>query len=283
MKKIVQVFPEDTPLAWIDGWKKYADKVIILEKPEDAKSDIPFIFGGNLMSKWVRNWMASGKPCFVTNRPFLGSQLHKKRMAWRVSVNSFACTKLGNVAHSRWNTIGLQKNPWKVREIKNVLIAPPRKSILAWTGLGGQEWVDTIKDKFPGANVKIRLKEGMKGKGGRYATLWSDFDWADLIVSYSSAITTEAFWYGKKAISLGVCPTWIACDNHLNNWQDPTEPANRDIWHEHMSWIQFTNEEWGSGAAQEMTVAYQGWPTEVTAIDNPYIMNSVVDSNIAAL
>jgi hypothetical protein len=110
----------------------------------------------------------------------------------------------------------------------------------------------------------------MKGKSGRYQTLWNDFDWADLVISYSSAITAEAFWYGKKVISPGVCPTWVACDNRFKHWSDPTEPANRELWHEHMGWIQFTNEEWASGEAQELTVQYQGWPTEVTAVDNPY-------------
>lgn len=277
MKKVVQIFPEEIPLSWINGWRKYADKVIILNDPRDANPDVPFVFGGNLMSKWVRNWMADGKPCFVTNRPFLGSQLNKKRTAWRVSVNSFACTKLNSIPHSRWHTIGLNYQPWKVKEIKNILIGPPRKSIIAWLGITAEEWAENLKNKFPGTNVKIRLKEGMKGKGGRYKTLWNDFDWADLVISYSSAITAEAFWYGKKVISLGVCPTWVAADNHLDNWSCPNEPINRKIWHEHMAWIQFTNEEWESGAAQEMTVTYQGWPTQVTAVDNPYLLNLNTD------
>lgn len=280
MKKVVQVFPEETPPLWLDGWRRWADKLIILDDPGKADPEVPFIFGGNLMSKWVRNWMAQGKPCFVTNRPFLGSQLHKKRQAWRVSVNSFACTKLGNMPHGRWDTIGLDRQPWKVKTVKNILIGPPRKSIVAWLGIGADEWARGLQDKFPGANIKIRLKEGMKGKGGRYQTLWDDFDWADLVVSYSSAITAEAFWYGKKAISLGVCPTWVASDNHLNNWQDPSEPANRDLWHEHMGWIQFTNKEWESGDALEMTFQYQGWPTQINAIDNPYIINSNIDTTL---
>ena len=271
MKKIVQVLPEDRPDAWIPGWQKWADKVIILNSPEEANPEIPFIFGANMAYKWVKNWMANKYPCIVTNRPFLGSQLTKKRVAWRASVNSFANTTLKPIPYSRWNTIGLDKQPWKVTEVKNVLIAPPAKSIGAWLGITAEEWVEQMKGKFPGANVRIRLKTGMKGKGGRYATLWDDFDWADLVVSYSSAVTTEAFWYGKKVISLGVCPTWVACDNTLSNWQDPTEPANRAVWHEHMSWVQYTNEEWNSGEAQEMIYQYQGWPTEVQVPDNPFI------------
>lgn len=270
MKKIVQIFPEPRPDLWLEGWKKWADKVIILDDPYKADPDIPFVFGGNMVYKWVRNWMADRKPCIVTNRPFLGGHLQKKRSAWRASVNSFANTQLNPIPYSRWSTVGLEQHLWKVKEVKNVLIAPPAKSIRVWTNTTAEQWVEEMKNKFPGANVKIRLKTGMKGKGGRYLSLWDDLDWADLVVSYSSAITAEAFWYGKKAISLGVCPTWIASDNHLNNWQDPTEPVNRAIWHEHLSWIQYTDEEWESGDAQEMIYQYQGWPTEVTAVDNQF-------------
>jgi hypothetical protein len=185
MKKIVQLFPEGNPDEFVDGWKKWADKVIILNSPNDANPEIPFVFGGNMVYKWVRNWMAAGRPCFVTNRPFLGSQLHKKRVSWRISVNSFACTKLGTMPYSRWPTIGLEKHPWKVTEIKNILIGPPRKTLGAWLGTHPAEWAESVKKMFPTSNVRIRLKEGMKGKGGRYQTLWDDFDWADLVVSYS--------------------------------------------------------------------------------------------------
>lgn len=271
MKKIVQIFPENRPDLWLDGWKKWADKVIILNSPEEANPEIPFVFGGNMIYKWVRNWMRLKRPCIVTNRPFLGGHLTKFREAWRVSVNSFAATEIKTIPHDRWPIMKLEKHPWKVLEVKNVLIAPPRKTLGIWLKTNPVDWSNHLALQFPGANVRIRLKDGMKGKGGRYSSLWDDLDWADLVVSYSSAITAEAFWYGKKAISLGVCPTWVACDNHLSNWQDPTEPKNRDLWHQHVSWCQFTNNEWNSGDAQEMIYQYHGWPTEVTAVDNPFL------------
>lgn len=271
MKKIVQIYPENRPDLWLEGWQKWADKVIILDDPYTANPEIPFVFGGNMVYKWVRNWMANRYPCIVTNRPFLGGHLHKKRTSWRASVNSFANTQLNNIPYSRWNTIGLDRQPWKVTEVKNVLIAPPRKTLNVWVGKTPEEWSAEMSSKFPGANIRVRLKEGMKGKGGRYSSLWDDLDWADLVVSYSSAVTAEAFWYGKKAISLGVCPTWISSYNQLENWQDPTEPSNRNLWHEHMSWIQYTEDEWASGEAQELIYQYQGWPLEVQTVDNPFI------------
>jgi hypothetical protein len=270
MKKIVQLWPGDQHPEWIDGWKKWSEKLILLNSPEDADPEIPFVFGGNMVSKWVRNWMRLKRPCFVLGRPYLGGHLSKQRTAWRVGVNSFACTEIKNISYSRWHTVGLEKHPWKVKSIRNILIAPPKKTLHFWEGMPAHEWAEKIKLQFPNSNVKIRLKEGMGGKGKRYNTLWNDLDWADLVISYSSAITTEAFWYGKKVISPGVCPTWTASDRNFNNWQDPIEPKNRSSWHEHMGWIQFTQEEWASGEAQELTVHYQGWPLDVTAIDNSF-------------
>jgi hypothetical protein len=270
MKKIVQIFPDGSPDNFVDGWKRWADKLIILDNPEKADPEIPFIFGGNMVSKWVRNWMNLKRPCFVTGRPYLGGHINKHITSWRVAVNSFACTRLGNIPYSRWNTIGLEKQPWKVKKVRNILIGPPRKTLYFWEGIVAEEWAEKIKLQFPDANVKIRLKEGMGGKGKRYVTLWDDLNWADLVVTYSSAIGTEAFWHGKKVISPGVCPTWVACDHTFENWKDPAEPANRNIWHEHAGWIQFTEEEWNSGEAQELTVQYQGWPLDVVAVDNTF-------------
>jgi hypothetical protein len=270
MKKIIQLWPGDQHPEWIQGWRKWSDKLILLDNPEEANPEIPFVFGGNIVSKWVRNWLKLNRPCFVLGRPYLGGHLSKKRTSWRVAVNSFACTELKNIPYSRWHTIGLDKQPWKVKEIQNVLIAPPKKTLYFWEGILADAWSEKIKLQFPNANVKIRLKEGMGGKGKRYVTLWDDLNWADLVISYSSAITTEAFWYGKKVISPGVCPTWVSCERDFVNWQNPIEPISRSVWHEHTSWIQFTEEEWGSGDAQEMTVQYQGWPLDVQAVDNKF-------------
>jgi hypothetical protein len=272
MKKKLQYLEYEFPSDSLAGWKKYCDKLIPIQNSENADPEIPLLMGTNLTNRDHRNWVRSGRPYIATNRQLTRGWVDKQRTMARISVNSYAATKLGNFTHSRWPQQNLDILPWKVREIKNVLIAPPEKSIYFWTGMWGVDWAEQIKSKLEleGAAVKIRPK--LRKRGVRNSTLFDDFDWADLVVSYSSAITVEAFWYGKKAISLGVCPTWVACDNNLNDWQNPTEPKNRNIWHEHISWIQFTYDEFLSGAAQEMTIHYQGWPTEVSVPDNNIVV-----------
>lgn len=283
MKKVIQLINDGQHNeGTISGWKRWADKFTLVDSWADADPEVPMVFGANLVSREHREWLKLKRPCFVMNRQMLGQWATKHREYARIAVNSYGNTKLGPMPHDRWTNMNLEIQPWKVNKVINVLIAPPRKSIIYWQGMNGVDWAEPIKKRLEleGANVRIRPKTGKKGaqhfgdldRGvtGLFGTD-GEFEWADLVVSYSSAITAEAFWYGKKVISLGVCPTWVACDNTLDNWQDPTEPANRSLWAHHVSWLQFKYPEWETGDAQEMTVHYQGWPTEVEMPDNPII------------
>lgn len=264
--------PED-----IQGWQRWCDRFIIHNTEADlqhADPDIPLVGGLNLAHKEFRNWMAARRPFVCLNRPHIGGWADAYHCgARRASVNSYACTTFGNSSHTRWATWNLPCHDWKVKQVVNVLVAPPSKSIWYTLKVTADEWANTQSQWFAarGASTRVRSKtQSGKGKNGRYASLWADLDWADLVVSYSSAITVEAFWYGKKVISLGVCPTWTCGHPDLESWQDPVEPSDRDRWHEHVAWTQFTADEWASGQAQDMLIAYQGWPGDLKPVDNNY-------------
>ena len=278
MKKIAQINAGFLEEPILNGWRHYLDKLIVLDTIEQADPEIPLILPANPIGD-TRRWMQAGNPYFALNRPYVGSWLGGKRSAARVSVNSFACTTIGDMPFSRWSSTLLDKQPWKVSEVNHVLIATTNKSQGAFTNVSQVDWAENVKSQLDGADVKIRYKAGKKtaqhhGDLSRGVTglfgVNGEFEWADLVISYSSAISCEAFWYGKKVISLGVCPTWVACENQLTNWSNPSEPANRDQWHEHLAWVQFNIPEWESGTAQEMTVHYQGWPTEVPHSNNMF-------------
>jgi hypothetical protein len=269
MKKVIQMFHSGNADWFIRGWKKWADKLIMLEDEKEYNPEITLVAGARFYQPFFKNVMKESNPYIAVNRPFLGSHKTKHRNQWRVSVNSFANFSMKETPNDRWNNINLERHNWKVTEIKNILIAPPVSGVPIFAGIDTHTWAEDLSKKFNDATIKIRYKDQQgKGKGGRYLTLWNDLDWADLVISYSSAITTEAFWYGKKVISLGVCPTWICQSPNLENWNDPTEPENREQWHNHMGWIQFSTEEWESGEAQEMTIFYQGWPPDVPHYNN---------------
>jgi hypothetical protein len=242
-------------------------KLQVVKDLSEVNDNEPMFIGGDILRSEVRDRLTFQKPTIYIHRGYLGNHLYKRRRWWRASVNGFANTKLMPVPHPRWNLLHLPKHPWKVTEIKKVLIAPSKMTSIVWSP--NIDWISNIVDKFPGAEVKIRPK-GPK-PGIRWSTLWEDLDWADLVVSQASAITAEAFWYGKKVISLFPCPTWAAgCESTLDNWQDPAEPVLRNQWHEHLAWSQFTNEEWRSGEAFDLIEKYLG---PVASYNPEYIYN----------
>ncbi len=269
-----QILVNEFDEPFIQGWHRFTNRLIHIHHISEADPGIPLIVPANPLG-FIGDWMRAKRPYIAINRPYIGSWLETKRLSARVSINSFAPTRLREIPHSRWNTTRLEKQPWKVKEVKNVLIAPSRKSQQMFTNIVLETWAEKIKEilESQGANCKIRYKVGKKGvqhygnPDVGFKGIFGDdgdFEWADLVISYSSAITAEAFWYGKKVISLGPCPTWVACERTLDNWKDPSEPVNRDIWHEHVAWCQFNLNEWYDGSAQEKALFYQGHPYEVT-------------------
>ena len=237
---------------WYSSW----NNLIIRETPEEINSSMTVIAGSDVNKSYVRHWLNTQQPGIFIGRGYVGNHMHKIKQLWRYSVNGFANTKLMTVPYPRWNTLNLVRHPWKVNTVKRVLIAPSKATALTWDSDNGVNWIDKIASKFPGAEVKIRHKAGKARL--RWNTLWDDLDWADLVVAQASAITAEAFWYGKKVISLYPCITWATGNQSLEDWKNPIEPELRNAWHEHLAWSQFTNEEWSSGKALELINCYIG-------------------------
>jgi hypothetical protein len=237
---------------WTAGFKN----IEIVKDWHSISPSIPVITKSDVLYPEVRTWLNQQQPAVYIGRGYLGNHILKQRLWWRASINGWANTKLMPIPYSRWGRLNLPKHPWKVDKIKNVLIAPSKMTSSVWSPEVAFTWAESIQDKFPGANVRIRPKIGKPGL--RWSSLWKDFEWADLVVSQASAITCEAFWYGKKVISIEPCPTWAAEKHTLDNWQDPTEPKLRDLWHEHLAWSQYTLAEWSSGDAFSLIEQYLG-------------------------
>ena len=244
---------------WYGKWPN----ITVVEDYSKADKSIPIILPSDVQRSIVRESLNSKQPAIYIGRGYVGNHMYKTRQLWRYSVNDWANTELLDIPYSRWDVMNLEKHPWKVKEVKNVLIAPSKMTQPIWDPDLGWNWAEYMSTKFPGANVRIRIKP--KKSGLRWATLFEDLDWADLVVAQGSAITAEAFWYGKKVISTHPCITWAAQKNTLDDWQDPTEPSLREDWHEHLAWSQFRNEEWDSGEALELIEKYFKSITDYTS------------------
>jgi hypothetical protein len=264
-----------TQLDWSENpWFQNWENIKVVDTWENVSSDLPVIIGSDLLKYQVRQWLKTSQPAIYIGRGYLGNHIGKGRWWWRYSINSWANTQLMPIPYSRWKLTELPKHPWKVKTIKNILLCPSKMTGHVWGSNQNGNWTDQLMDKFPGATIRIRAKE-RKSKL-RWATLWSDLDWADLVIAQSSAITCEAFWYGKKVISLEPCPTWAAGRTFLDNWQDPTEPAGREQWHEHLAWSQFSRNEWETGIAFDLIEKYLG---PVMDYKSNYSYNLVEDFN----
>ena len=243
-------------MSWVDNWKQQNRNLIFCNDWKTVDPQTPVFCYSDLTNLNVPVWLNQHQPAIYVGRGYLGNHLHKKRLFYRASVNSWANTVLKPIPYSRWHQTNLPRHAWRVNEVKRVLIAPSKVTTRVWSQQSSDEWSDSLKNQFAGAEIRIRLKPGKSSN--RYSTLWEDLDWADLVVSQSSAITCEAFWYGKKVISLEPGPTWAAGRTYLEDWQDPTEPPLREAWHEHIAWCQYTRDEWHSGAALDMLEQYLG-------------------------
>lgn len=241
---------------WIPGWNKKFSDVKFVDNWENVSSKEIVVCGADVTQRHVKHWLNHQQPAVYVGRGYCGNHIFKRRKWWRASVNGWANTILKPIPYSRWQLFNLPKHSWKVQQVNKVLIAPSAIATSAWEKIDSQTWAENLLDKFPGAEVKIRFKDETQGL--RYATLWNDLDWCDLVVTQSSAISCEAFWYGKKVISLQPCPTWAAERTTLDNWQDPNEPKHREAWHEHLAWNQFSVDEWASGEAFDLMQQYLG-------------------------
>lgn len=242
---------------WIENWNALGFKIHILDDYKLANHEISVLCYSDLTKESTRYYLNNKQNAIFAARGYLGNHLYKHRRWYRASVKDFANIKLENIPYSRWHLLNLPKHSWKVKKVKNVLIAPSKMTAPIWDPDVGFNWADNMSKKFPGANVKIRLK-GKSTPNSRWETLWRDLDWADIVVSQSSAITCEAFWYGKKVMSTEPCPTWITGKTTFDNWEDPSEPPLRDIWHEHLAWNQYTTDEWCNGEVIKLIELYSG-------------------------
>jgi hypothetical protein len=241
---------------WISGWRNKFSSIDFLDDWQKASAQKIVVCGADVNQIHVKHWLNQRQSAVYVGRGYCGNHIVKQRKWWRASINSWANTILKSVPYSRWSLLNLPYHKWKVKNINRVLIAPSALATRAWEGQPSQDWATNLLNKFPRAEVKIRFKDSTPGL--RYATLWDDLDWCDLVVTQSSSISCEAFWYGKKVISLQPCPTWAAGLTTLDDWQNPTEPSDRDAWHEHLAWSQYSVNEWSTGEAFELMQQYLG-------------------------
>ena len=108
---------------WLTGFQNTFDKIHVLQDWQSVQSNMLVIAGSDLRGWHVRHWLNRCQPALYIGRGYVGNHLYKQRKFWRVSVNSWANTRLSDIPYSRWPLMNLPRHPWKVQKIKNVLFS----------------------------------------------------------------------------------------------------------------------------------------------------------------
>lgn len=236
----ITILPDFADHPFVAGWREVTE--VVVKTPDQVSSDDIVVCSGDLTHEHVRRWIERNQTAIYIARGYLGNHLHKQRNWWRATVNGWANLTAFKPPHSRWDLLGLPRHPIKPASDQRVLIAPSKMTTEFWTGEKPHIWAERMSREYAGHDVRIRYKEGKSGS--RWATLFQDLAWADLVVSQSSAITVEAKWFGCQTRSTEPCPTWVDLPH--------------DEWLEHIAWSQFTNAEWASGEALKLICSYYG-------------------------
>jgi hypothetical protein len=126
-----------------EEWLSVVDDFHIHSRFEDLDPAVPLLIYSNMASRMIVKWINDKNPIIAMNRPHLAGWAKQYTMgARRFSVNGYACTRWGTASHERFHLLNIPRQPWKVREIQRVLIAPPGKLLWFWHGIDPQIWAE---------------------------------------------------------------------------------------------------------------------------------------------
>ena len=118
---------------WVPGWIDSGHEILFVDDPKDIVKTIPVVCGSDLINDYVRHWLNVQQPAVYIGRGYVGNHTSKKRRLWRMSMNSWANTVLRSIPYCRWDKMQLPRHPWKVKQVRNVLIAPSKLVSHLWS------------------------------------------------------------------------------------------------------------------------------------------------------
>ena len=136
---------------WVDNWLATRSGMTVCNDWQTVAADVPVFCYADLTRGHVPTWLNNRQPAVYIGRGYLGNHLYKKRMFYRASVNGWANTVLKPVLHSRWPQMNLPRHAWRVKKIKNVLIAPSKITTRVWSRQTSEEWAESMTNQFTGA------------------------------------------------------------------------------------------------------------------------------------
>jgi hypothetical protein len=132
---------------WYNNYHNKNFEVVYIDDWKTIDRNIPVCCSGDLLNENVRHWLTTNQPTFYVGRGYLGNHLYKQKKYFRISLNGWANIKLLRTPYSRWDIMALERHKWKVKDVKNVLIAPSKMTSKVWTPDLGSKWAESLLDK----------------------------------------------------------------------------------------------------------------------------------------
>lgn len=178
---------------------------------------------------------------------------------YRMTRNDFQPSRIKERPADRWETLQrkfhLRMGPW--RKGKHILVTLSDQRTYDFFGVG--KWGDFIKSeikKHTDREVILRPRESKVSLGEQLRDAWC-------LVTFSSNTVIDALLAGVPVFPLGPSiarPMGLA---DVSQIESPIYPENREEFFRHMSYCQFTNEEFKSGFARK--AADETWGLETSS------------------
>ncbi len=216
---------------------------------------LPMCWAGFFKPQWLDICKRYNLKFYNLDSGYFGNK--KKKTIFRLSVNNFQnVDPIVQRPADRWEKLGIGLESFK--QGSDIVIVPPDRKIVHTLQLGSVDlWVEnTVNEIKKYSDRPIRVRHRPEPRGDRVVNnTFKDFirDNTYCVVGYSSNALVEAAMFDIPVISLGHSATKSL---YLNNISDieklkPADVDHKQAWLNHLSYSQFTREEFLSGMAKD--------------------------------
>ncbi len=220
-----------------------------------ANTTLPMCWAGFFKPQWLEICKKHNLRFYNLDSGYFGNK--KKKTIFRLSVNNFQ--NVGPIIQrpaDRWEKLSIELESFN--QGGDIVIVPPDRKIVHTLQLGTVDlWVENVIAEIKKhSDRSIRIRHRPEPRGDRVVNnTFKDFirDNTYCVVGYSSNALVEAAMFNIPVISLGHSATKSIYSNSLADIEKlkPADIDHKQAWLNHLSYSQFTREEFLSGMAKD--------------------------------
>lgn len=197
-----------------------------------------------------KEWIEQGRKHIEIDYGYWGIN-NPRRNTRRVTFGGSHNLNMKTPPSSRLYTLDPKIQDWKKSRGEYLLLIEPQQDVVfERTGLYLSEWKNIFLQKIEphwSGPIKWRRKAGGKNPG-RWPSFLEDLQGCHAVVGERTMACVEAVILGYPAYTVDYSAVSLLMGTDLSNLKDPVLP-DRNNWLEHISWSQFTPEEFANGTS----------------------------------